>query len=149
MGRTVVPWTIGIAVAANVVLHFFPNAAGIVFYPFALGAAVGFLTGKKAHAQNVRNKAPYALLGATFGFIALYISWVTFLWLLTGEPWLSPLAIYDAMQQMAAAGMSFEGFWFPQAHWTDRGTMVWTYWLIEALAIVVGSTLISATLTEY
>jgi hypothetical protein len=149
VGRSVVPWTIVMAGISNAVLHFFPNAAGIVFYPFAFGGAVGYLTGKKARASNVRNKPPYTILGATFGLVALYISWVTFLWLLTGEPWFSPGSICDAMRQLAAAGLYFEGFWFPQAHWTDQGTMVWIYWSIEALAIVGGSTLISATLTEY
>ncbi len=108
-------------------------AAGLVFLMFALA--------KKGKCRNT----PFLhAMGGLIGMVAMYVSWVVFIYALInreGDAQLSligmlasPQIIWDSIVAINESG------WFTIKSWTPSGIVLWVFWGIEAL-IVVGAPL--------
>lgn len=125
-----------IAYIPFIYLNFFIT----LFFGVLVGVVVG-IGGKKGKS---RNQAVYGLIGLLIGVFALYLSWVVWFYASSGQKLLLINAneLWISMRLIATTGAwSIFG-------WTPTGGALYFIWIVEALMIVGGCTLMAFASVE-
>ncbi len=114
--------------------------------PLAYGIGCGCIVGQAARLGKVRNEVFVGLLGAALGVVSVYTSWVFWLLAWSGHDYFSPLSgylMYSAIIEAADGGVDYHVEFI-----TIEGGLLYTIWVIEALVIVVSSSLAALMTVE-
>lgn len=127
--------------------------AGYVSFLLTLGFAlgVGFSVSAAAGMAKCRSKGFLHLTGFLIGLLALYFSWVAFLFVLLRKDASSELEIglFDILLSPVgvweiACAIGEEG-WYAMRGGNVKGVVLWVFWGIEALVVVIGVTVLAPT----
>ena len=125
--------------------------AGWVSFILTLGFAVGvgFSVSAAARMAKCRSAGFLHVAGFLIGLLALYFSWVAFLFVLyrryasSGqEPGLVDILLNPAVVWANACAIGEEG-WYAMRGGNVKGVVLWVFWGIEALVIVIGVTVLA------
>ncbi len=136
----------GLTLGAVVVLGFlyalldFFNP--IVYLTFLATIGYGVVVGKILKATlvsgKVRNRGVSIVLSVMLGLLAVYATWVSFIWILAqqeGENWL----VFSTTDLIEIMGLiSEQGLWELRGGLKPTGLALQAFWLVEALIIVGG-----------
>lgn len=105
---------------------------------FALGA--GFFALMGVTIGKIRNRAVSTLVAVISGLLGLWVSWVTFIWILGDYPPVSNMMGFFNPSQffLFLQVVGQEGLWEIKGG-TPTGWGLYTFWLIEAAIVVLGS----------
>lgn len=121
----------------------------ILTFGFAIG--VGFAVSMAAVGAKCRSTGFVHFAGFLIGLLALYVSWAAFVFVLIKrelpseidislpETFLEPALVWNMALTINESG------WYSIRDATPKGTTLWILWGIEALIVVGGVALISAT----
>ena len=131
----------GIYAAANYYSpHFILTGLAVLVF----GAGVGFAINLGARIGKVRNPGFVMLLGTATGLLAVYFSWVFYIflyWRNFGVPFAvwawDPVVIYHNLQEFADLGI------WQMESWTPTGWVLYAFWAIEAAVVVLLSLAVS------
>ncbi len=122
-----------------------------IFFVGGFGFSLGLMLSLLGHWGKCRNTGFLYLAGFIIGLLALYVSWVIFIYALLNKGgdgtqqydlfgmMLSPGGIWAFMKSLNATG------WYSIKSWTPSGTALWVFWGIEAAIILGLSTLLSTS----
>lgn len=120
-------------------VHFIPFIYINFFITLGFGFVVGFSTSFGGKLGKIRNNIVMLISGLLAGIIALYCSWVGYIFVSSGSDiWVfNPVSILALAKIIASIGSwSIFGVTF-------TGTLLYIVWIIEALMIVGTSTLVA------
>ncbi|MBK1789597.1 hypothetical protein [Persicirhabdus sediminis] len=106
-----------------------------IIFTIIFGAAVGMAIGLCANWGKIRNNKATITLAVIFAVIAVYFSWVAWLFAYTDSEYLilSPLDQWQAMQMIA-----IDGVWGIR-NITPTGIALYLIWLAEAAIVIAAS----------
>ena len=125
-------------------IYFIPFPYITFFITLGFGIIVGVATGYGGKLGKIRNNKVMLIGGLLTGIIALYCSWVGYIFVSSGsEIWLlNPASILTMAKAVAAIGpWSIFGITF-------KGALLYFVWIIEALIIIGTSTLVAMVYTS-
>ncbi|MGE3316024.1 MAG: hypothetical protein AB7O26_12995 [Planctomycetaceae bacterium] len=117
--------------------YIFINAFGVIGF----GCAVGFIINRCARWGAVRNRKFLTIVGLALAALAVYFSWMWYIFLLMDwnpnaiilEPWI----MWQVLQQIAANGLWSMGAFAP------RGWQLYGFWLLEAGIVFLSTVLVA------
>ena len=119
-----------------------------LLFVFGFAFALGWTISKIGYISRCRNTSFLFVAGLLAGLIGLYTSWAAFEYaVLTRyaegfeaallDVFLSPAAIWELARSINESG------WYTISGMTPTGAVLWTFWGIEAVAVVVGTAMFS------
>lgn len=122
----------------NPIVYLTILATGVFAFLSGMSVVVGLTVGK------VRNSFVGLLVGLFCGLVGLYVSWLTFLWIVSEYPppaemlnLLNPRVFFLVLQGIGEAGL-----WEIKGG-TPKGWGLYSFWIIEAAIVVLGTALIA------
>ena len=132
------------------ILVYSPIAGYIsILFVVGFGFALGFMASMLGYWGKCRNLFFLRLCGFTIGALAVYVSWVIFIYALLNKDsdgpseynlvamLLSPGSIWSVIKNLNISG------WYSIKSFTPSGVVLWIFWGIEAAIVIGMSTLLS------
>lgn len=106
------------------------------------GVFLGLVIGYGAKLGKIRNFKLIFILSLVVSVVAVYVHWVVWLKVITEVVILDPLALKAALSYISTIGAwsIFDS--------TPTGWLLWTFWIVEALIVVIATSVIANDSTD-